>query len=78
METKQHQQFQPLDQNTATAFLRESAVQRQQQSGKIDQSKIESIRNGQQDQSLGMDDAVYGLTNADKVWDGLSAGKQNA
>lgn len=68
--------FQSLDEPTARAFLRESAIGRQSQSLKQDQ--IDNIRQGQQDQSLGADDMVYGLTHADQVWPQVDAhlGKQ--
>lgn len=62
------QQFQSIDERTATAFLREGSIGRQQQSGSLAPDVEEGIRMGQQDQSLGFDDAVYALTNADKVW----------
>lgn len=61
-----NQQFQSLDENTASAFLRESHIARQQQS--LSEEQVSEIRQGRQDQSLGFEDAVYGLTNADNIW----------
>lgn len=62
-----------LEPQMAQALLREASIGRQQQSGNLTQDKIESIRLGKQDQSIGFDDAVYALTNADSVWDQAQA-----
>ena len=62
------QSFQSIDERTATALLREGAIGRQQQSGSLSPDVEEGIRMGKQDQSLGFDDAVYALTNAESIW----------
>lgn len=71
-------QFQSLDTNTAKALLREGSIGRQRQSGDLSPDKEQDIRMGKQDQSIGYDDAVFALTNADKVWPAVeqSIGKQ--
>lgn len=58
-----------LEPQMAQALLREATIGRQQQSGSLTDEKINSIRLGQQDQSIGFEDALYALTNADSVWD---------
>jgi len=71
-------QFQNLDTDTAKALLREGSISRQRQSGNLTPDKEQEIRMGKQDQSIGYDDAVFALTNADKVWPAVenSIGKQ--
>ena len=79
METiMKNQQFQSLDNASATAFLREAHIDRQQQS--LSSQQVEDVRLGKQDQSLGFDDAIYGLTNADRIWPQVETqmGKQSA
>ncbi len=72
------QQFQSLDDASARAFLRESHIDRQQQALSPDQQQ--EVRIGKQDQSLGFEDAVHGLTNADRIWPQVQnqMGKQTA
>ena len=65
--------FSNLDEQTARAFLRESAIGRQQQAGSLKDDQVSSIRQGRQDQSLGSDDFVYGLTHADSIWPQVEA-----
>lgn len=75
---QKNQQFQSLDNDTATAFLRESYIDRQQQS--LSAQQVEDVRLGKQDQSLGFDDAIHGLTKADRIWPQVEnqMGKQSA
>lgn len=87
-QNRQHQQqsgsavmdraFTNLDQPTAQALLREASIGRQQQSGRLSAEDEENIRMGRQDQSIGYDDAVFALTNIEKVWPQVqqSLGKQ--
>lgn len=72
------QKFTNLDEKSAVAFLRESSIQRQHQALSDDQ--VSDIRSGKQDQSLGYDDAIFGLTNANAVWPQVQQqmGKQSA
>lgn len=59
--------FSNLDDRTADQVLREASILRQQQAGSLDQSDIENIRMGKQDQSLGLEDAKYAFTHAEQV-----------
>jgi len=70
--------FPNLDEATAKTLLREGSIGRQRQSGNLSSDQEQDIRMGKQDQSIGYDDAVYALTNADKVWPAVeqSIGKQ--
>lgn len=72
------QQFKSLDHNTAKALLREGSIGRQTQSGSLSPDQVEGIRMGKQDQSIGYDDAVFALTNAETIWPQVqqSIGKQ--
>ena len=58
-----------LDDRGATALLREASIERQTQSGTLDPSNVEPIREGKQDQSIGFDDAKFALVHADTLWD---------
>lgn len=59
--------FPKLDTKLAASVLREASIGRQQQAGTLDPSQVESIRKGDQDQSIGWDDAMYALENFDVV-----------
>jgi hypothetical protein len=66
--TTGQQQFGTVDDNLATAILREAAIGRQQQAGSLEPSAVEDIRMGKQDQSIGFEDAKFALQNADHLW----------
>ncbi len=70
--------FPNLDETTAKALLREGSIGRQRQSGNLTADQEQAIRMGKQDQSIGYDDAVFALTNADQVWPAVeqNIGKQ--
>lgn len=77
-DTLNSKSFQNLDPDTAKAFLREASIGRQRQSGDLSPDTEQAIRMGKQDQSIGYDDAVYALTNAQNVWPAVeqALGKQ--
>lgn len=78
MSMSKDQQFQSLDDNSARAFIRESYIDRQKQA--LSEDDVSAVRLGQQDQSLGFEDAIHGLTNADRIWPQVQTqmGKQTA
>lgn len=67
-------QFKNLDHQTAQTLLREASIGRQRQQGSISKEQEEGIRMGKQDQSIGWDDAVYALTNAETLGSQVQAG----
>lgn len=72
--TMERPSLQNIDADTAKSLLREAAIGRQQQSGSFMPEQAAKFRSGENDRSIGFDDAVYALTHADKVWSAL--GKQ--
>lgn len=70
--------FGKVEEGQATAFLRESAILNRSQSQALPDDQITAIRMGNQDQSLGSADFVFGLTHADQVWDQVNnVGRQS-